>query len=273
MKPAPGRTNPLGHRFVVGVLRPLARRVMKFDFRGSEHLPPTGGYIVCANHISNVDFLSFGVFLVDHDVPVKFLAKSSLFDVPIVGRVIGGAGQIPVYRGTSHAVDSLKAAKDALASGEVIGIYPEGTLTADPDNWPMRAKTGAGRLALATRVPVIPVAQWGAQDVPGRFAKFPWKLRRSPVVVKAAEPVDLSDLYDKSDEPGAAREATDRIMARIRTILADIRGEAAPDHVWDRRTDVTEEFAAREAHIKDVASKQIAARTARGRRFGWARRR
>lgn len=254
MSPAPGRTNPRAHRFVVGVLRPLAKRVMKFDFQGTEHLPATGGYIVCANHLSNVDFLSFGVYLVDQDVPVKFLAKSSLFKLPIAGRIIGAAGQIPVFRGTSHAVDSLAAAKEALRDGEVIGIYPEGTLTGDPDKWPMRAKTGAGRLALATRVPVIPVAQWGPQAVGERFSRFPFKLKRTPVMVRAAEPVELSDLYDRAEEPGAAREATDRIMARIREILEDLRGEEAPETVWDRRSDPV--LSAREEHIKEAATKQ-----------------
>lgn len=265
MRPAPGRTNPRAHRFVVGVLRPLAKRVMKFDFQGTEHLPPTGGYIVCANHVSNVDFLSFGIYLVDQDIPVKFLAKSSLFTVPIVGKVIGGAGQIPVYRGTSQAVDSLKAAKEALAAGEVVGIYPEGTITGDPNQWPMRAKTGVGRLALATRVPVIPVAQWGAQEVAGRFRRFPFAMRRTRVVVRAGDEVDLSDLYDRAEESAAVREATDRIMARITEILADLRGEEPPATVWDRRSDPT--LAAREAHIKDAATKQLEGRKGRGRFF------
>lgn len=265
MRPAAGRTNPFAHRFVVAVLRPLAKRVMKFSFEGTEHLPASGGFIVCANHLSNMDFLPFGVFLVDHDIPVKFLAKSSLFELPIAGRIIGSAGQIPVFRGTSQAVDSLGAAKEALAAGEVIGIYPEGTLTGDPDLWPMRAKTGAGRLALATRVPVIPVAQWGPQNVAGRFRRFPWRLRRTPVVVRAAAPVDLADLYDRADDPGAAREATDRIMARIREILADLRGEEAPETVWDRRTDPR--LSAREQQIKEAATKQLRGRAGR-RRLG-----
>ena len=103
----------------------------------------------------------------------RFLAKDSLFDVFFVGRVFRGAGQIPVYRESRDAGDAFRDAVAAVQHGECVVVYPEGTLTRDPDLWPMAGKTGAARIALATGCPVIPMAQWGPQDVLAPYAKRP----------------------------------------------------------------------------------------------------
>jgi len=118
-----------------------------------------------------------------------------------------------------------------------VAIMPEGTLTRDPALWPMRARTGVGRLALATRAPVVPVAQWGPQALLAPYARRPAGLfSRHTMHMRAGPPVDLSDLFGREREPAALREATDRVMAAITQQLAGIRGEQPPEHPFDLRT-------------------------------------
>lgn len=237
MKPAPGRSYPPMYRAVATLLRPVLTLSTRRHWAGAENLPATGGFIAVANHVTNFDPLTFAHFLVDHDVPVKFLAKKELFGIPFFGWILTKVGQIPVHRGTARAADSLKDAQDALERGECVAIFPEGTLTHDPAAWPMKGKTGVARLALATRVPVVPIAQWGAHRVVPRFASLPHTLVPQRVDVVAGPPVDLSDLYELPIDATTLRLATDRIMMRLTDQLAELRGEAPPDRVWDRSVD------------------------------------
>ena len=116
-----------------------------------------------------------------------------------------------------------------------MAIYPEGTLTRDPDLWPMRGKTGAARIALETGCPVIPIANWGAQHVLGPYSKVPRLLPRSSVQVKAGPPVPLDDLHGVPMTGEVLRQATDRIMDAITALLEEIRGEVAPTVRFDPR--------------------------------------
>ncbi|MDO5727884.1 MAG: lysophospholipid acyltransferase family protein, partial [Bowdeniella nasicola] len=216
--------------------QPLVALYTKPTWIGAEKLP-SGGFIAVSNHVTNIDALTFGHFLVGNDVPVKFMAKQELFDTPIVGWVVSRADQIPVRRGTNSAVAALTAAKAALSRGECVGIFPEGTLTRDPDMWPMRGKTGAARLALETGVPVIPIAQWGTQDAIGRYSVRPrWGINW-PVTVQALDPVDLSAWQGKEITPQVARAATEKIMADLTAGVANLRGLPVPERVYDMRTD------------------------------------
>ena len=97
-----------------------------------------------------------------------------MFKLPIAGRIITSAGQIPVYRDSAQAADAFRDAVAAVEKGECVGVYPEGTITRDPELWPMTGKTGAARIALMTGCPVIPIANWGAQEV---FASYTADLR------------------------------------------------------------------------------------------------
>lgn len=222
---------------IVHILRPMIRSLTDPHWSGTENLPKEGGFIAVSNHLTNFDPLTFGHFLVDNGIPVKFLGKSELFKVPVVGKVLSGARQIPVYRGTSKAAESLEAAEDALRRGECVGIFPEGTLTHDPDGWPMQARTGAARLALATGVPVIPVAQWGAQRVIPRFENVPVTFKKQRVDVMAMPPVDLSQFRDKPITSEVLRGATDAIMWDLTRGIGQLRGEEPPERFWDRRVD------------------------------------
>jgi 1-acyl-sn-glycerol-3-phosphate acyltransferase len=229
------RALPFAYRFVVAILRPLLMVLTKRDWRGMENLPATGGFVATPNHLSYFDPLSFAHYLVDHDHAPFFLGKEGVFRVPVLGAILRGAEQIPVYRNTGQAADAFRAAVAAVEAGKCVGVYPEGTLTRDPDIWPMVGKTGAARIALTTRCPVIPIAQWGPQEVLEPYGKRPHLLPRKTMRITAGPPVDLSDLYDRPVTGALLREATDRIMAAITAELETIRGEKAPAERFDSR--------------------------------------
>ena len=152
-----------------------------------------------------------------------------------LGALLKAAGQIPVYRGTADAANSLRGAYVVVQNGGTAVIYPEQTLTYDPNLWPMTGATGAARLALESRIPVIPVAQWGAQNVIPRWRKGLKLIPPQTMYVTAGPAVDFSDLYDRASELSSFIEATNRIMQAITAQLEQIRGEAAPAERWDRR--------------------------------------
>ena len=126
-----------------GFLAQIVRMVTRRDWRGQENVPRTGGLVVVANHISNADPLLLSHFLVYAGRWPRFLAKESLFRLPVIGRVLTACGQIPVRRGSSTAAASLEEAVAAVDAGRCVVIYPEGTITDRPGLWPMRGRTGA----------------------------------------------------------------------------------------------------------------------------------
>ncbi len=214
------------------VLAPLSRR----SWDGREHLPASGGVIVVANHISNADPLALGQFLAYSGRWPRFLAKSSLFGVPGLGRLLRRAGQIPVERGSSRSVDALAAARAALEEGRAVVVYPEGTITRDPGLWPMRGRTGAARLALATAFPVVPVAQWGAEEfLRGPALGLPRFWARPTLQMRVGPPVALDDLRGRAVDAALLAEATERIMAALTSLLEELRHERAPAVRFDPR--------------------------------------
>jgi 1-acyl-sn-glycerol-3-phosphate acyltransferase len=183
------------------ILRPLTPLLMKYDWHGQENFPAAGGMILAANHLSYFDVLALSLFS-DHAgrYPV-FLAKSSLFDIKVLGPIIRKLGQLPVYRNQSDAALVLRDAEQGVRNGACVIFYPEATVTRDPDLWPMVAKSGAARLALATGAPVIPVAHWGAQDILPYGSFKPRLLPRKRVQVLAGPAVDLS-AFEGQPAPG-----------------------------------------------------------------------
>jgi 1-acyl-sn-glycerol-3-phosphate acyltransferase len=144
----------------------------------------------------------------------------------VVGWVLSRAGQIPVVRGTRDAAVAVEAAVEAAAAGECVIVYPEGTITKDPDLWPMSAKTGAARIALTAGVPVIPMAHWGAQEVMGPYRKEFKAFPRKTMHVLIGAPVQLDDLRtDGEPDADSLREATDRVMAAITALLREVRAD------------------------------------------------
>lgn len=232
--PHPDSSNR-AYRNVARLVRPILSAITRRDWRGAEHLPSDRGFIAAANHMTNVDPLTFAHFLYDNGHAPKILAKASLFRVPVLGAVLRATKMIPVFRNTSRAGASLEAAVRAIDEGECVAVFPEGTLTRDPDLWPMVGKTGVARLALTTRAPVVPVAQWGPQNLLGRYKKLFKPVPPKKVTVVAGPPVVLDDLYDRPQDTATLREATERVMAAITALLEEVRGESAPAVRYDMR--------------------------------------
>jgi 1-acyl-sn-glycerol-3-phosphate acyltransferase len=222
-------------RLGIMVVRPALLMTTEPQWRGREHVPAEGGMILASNHLSYVDPLTLAHFVFESCRIPRFLAKASLFDVPLLKHVLLGTQQIPVHRGTADALKALAAAVEAVRNGECVLIYPEGSATRDPDCWPMRARTGVARLALTTGAPVIPVAQWGPQELWPYRARLPRPVPRKPVQVSAGPPVDLSPYRDQPMTSEVLHEATDQVMARITDLLVDLRGGQPPAVTYDPR--------------------------------------
>jgi 1-acyl-sn-glycerol-3-phosphate acyltransferase len=219
------------------VMVPLLRAVARHRWRGTEHIPRTGGVIVVANHISKIDPVTFGLFVRESGRVPRYLAKAELFEHRWLGRVFVGTDMIPVRRGSGD-VSSVGAAAQAVRDGACVVVYPEATITRDPHLWPMVGKTGAARIALATGAPVIPVAQWGAHRLLPPYAKRPNLWPRKTIDARAGAPVNLDDLT--GIDPAVA--ATERIMAAITAQLEIIRAEQAPVHRFDPRAEGVAEY-------------------------------
>jgi 1-acyl-sn-glycerol-3-phosphate acyltransferase len=218
--------------FIASVVRPLLNAMMDKKWEGTGRLP-AGGFIAAPNHCTEIDPLVVGHMLYNQKRAPHFLAKAALFKVPGLGWLLRATSQVPVERSTAGANRSLQVAQEIVAEGGAIIIYPEGTLTRDPDLWPMKGHTGAARLALEGGIPVVPIAHWGAHEVFPRYGKrfhlFPRKTSR----VLVGEPVDLSAFAGKPLDKATLTAATSVIMDAITALLADLRGEQPPAERWD----------------------------------------
>jgi 1-acyl-sn-glycerol-3-phosphate acyltransferase len=231
------RPMPRAIRGFALIFRPWLMVLMKRDWQGLENLPPEGGYVLAPNHVSHLDPILIGHFLYDHDLPPRFLAKDGLFDVPGLGRLMRAARQIPVYRTRpGAAAASVRDACAAIEAGEVVTVYPEGTITRDRDGWPMTGRTGAVRIALTTGCPLVPVMQSGAQEILWPYTKVPKFLPRKTIHVRVGPPLDLSDLAGKPLTDQVLREATDRLMNTLTDMMAELRGELPTGPRVDVRT-------------------------------------
>jgi 1-acyl-sn-glycerol-3-phosphate acyltransferase len=210
------------------ILRPTIRALMKDDWQGQEHIPKSGGVIVAVNHLSYADVLAVALFCDQADRYPTFLAKSGLFKIKVLGPILGKLGQLPVYRGQADAALVLRDAEQGVKDGACVVFYPESTVTRDPQMWPMVAKTGVARLALATGAPVIPVGHWGAQYVLPYGSVRPHVIPRKTVRILAGPPVDLSEFAGQPIDTKTMRAATDKIMADVAALVGKLRGEDPP---------------------------------------------
>lgn len=215
-------------RRVTSPLTRLMRRLVRVEWHGLEHLHG-GGMVAAANHISYADFLSLGHFALAAGRWPHFLGKESLFRLPVIGRIVTSCEQIPVHRGSSRAAEALASAESAVRQGKLVLLYPEGTVTKDPEQWPMTGRHGAVRMALGTGCPLVPVGQWGAQDfMPAPGLSMPRPLPRKTFRVMAGPPLDLDDYRGKPLTPQLLSEATAKLMAAISGLVGILRGEDPP---------------------------------------------
>lgn len=228
------RTSGFWYGFAIWVLWPFTMFGTRVGWSGGEHIPRVGGALLAINHVSFSDPIFDVAFTISHGRMPRFLAKSELWDIPLVRSVLGKGGHIPVYRSSARAGDAYRGAIEAVQRGEIVAFYPEATYTRDPAGWPMKAKNGIARIALVSGVPVIPVANWGTQDVlppgSGRPRLF---LPRHRVMVIAGPPVDLSAWIGGPRTRTALDGATAAIMADVTALVAGLRGGTPPAVAYD----------------------------------------
>lgn len=236
-RPFKPRNMSIGTRLFFALLAGVARSAMNVaigkEWYGLDRLPRDEGFIVVPNHCTEIDPIVVGHLLYNQNVMPHFLAKDGLFKTPVLGLALRGAHQIPVERSGAGAGKSLVKAREVLDDGGAVVVYPEGTLTRDPELWPMKGRTGAARLALGTGAKVIPVVHWGAQEVFPRYAKGFKIFPRKKVRVVVGEPVDLSAFAGKDGDKATLEAMTRVIMDHITALLEELRGEQAPAERWN----------------------------------------
>ncbi|MCW2739864.1 MAG: 1-acyl-sn-glycerol-3-phosphate acyltransferase [Blastococcus sp.] len=234
-RPSKWRTRrpvPVTMWICIVVVYPMAALMFRLRYRHAERLPTRGPVLLVANHVSILDPIGCARLVFDNGRLPHFLAKESVF-TGFAGFLLRNAGQIPVARFSADAHRALDAAKADLDAGNLIVIYPEGSVTRDPEWWPMQARTGVARLALTTDAVVLPVAQWGPQELHDYHRKKLHLRLRTAADYLVGEPVDLAALRaevlaGRPLDASLLRETTDLLMARVRDQLAELRGEPAP---------------------------------------------
>lgn len=224
---------PSGYAQLTGgwMIRQFMWAMTDHRWEGGDYVPRKGGFVVAANHISHIDPIAVSHFLLNCGRTPHFLAKSSLFEGPLLGTWLRLLGQVPVYRDTGRASEAFSAAVADVRNGHCVVVMPESTITKDPDLWPMEGKTGVARIAMETGCPVFPLAQWGAHELLKPYGGWePWP--RKTMRMSFGPAVDLDDLQDGKVTNETLHEVTDRIMADITIRLERLRGEAAPDGRW-----------------------------------------
>lgn len=224
-----------GWRILAAIVIPFLLLVGRYRVRNGERIPTSGAFIFAPNHYTNFDPLVTAYVLWMHGRVPRFLAKAGLFRVPVLGALLRGTGQIPVERAgvSPGGADPLAAAARLTNEGLAIIVYPEGTLTRDPELWPMRGKFGAVRLALEHGIPIVPAATWGVQQILPRYSKKLSLFPRKDVQIAIGEPVDLSAWRDRPRNAATYAEATNAVMNSITVLLEELRNEKAPVERWD----------------------------------------
>lgn len=231
-RPRRRREKTFGWRIVAAILIPPLLFIARYRIRNAEKAPREGAVVLAANHYSNLDPVTTGYIVWKLGRVPRFLAKASVFKVPILGAILRGTGQIPVER-EKGGTGSLTQAGNLVDDGLAVVVYPEGTLTREPDLWPMRGKSGAVRMALEHDVPLIPMATWGVQHIMPRYSKKMSLIPRKTIEANVGDPVDLSPWRGKPITRELLAEATEVLMADITRLLEELRGETAPEGRWD----------------------------------------
>jgi 1-acyl-sn-glycerol-3-phosphate acyltransferase len=199
---------------------------LRFDITGEEYVPRTGGAVMAINHVGYLDFTFAGLTARPAGRLVRFMAKKEVFDHKVAGPLLRGMKHIPVDRGGA-AADSYQAAVKALAAGEIVGVFPEATIS---QSFELKAfKTGAVRMAQEAGVPVLPVVVWGSQRVMTKGRKKDLT-RGTPIRLVVGEPYPV----DPAGDPVAL---TADLKARMQVLLDEARQTYAgsprtPEDTW-----------------------------------------
>ena len=195
----------------------------KFDFEGAENIPRNGGAILAINHTSYLDFALAGTAALPVNRYVRFMAKKELFDNKIAGPLLRGMHHINVDR--SNGAASFVTALKALESGEIIGIFPEGTISTSFEI--KQLKSGAVRMAIGAGVPIVPTIVWGGQRVFTKGVKPSFKRSKVPVSVLFGSPIS----YSKDSSIEVAEKQLREVMIQM---LRDVQEKYPDSHVGQR---------------------------------------
>jgi 1-acyl-sn-glycerol-3-phosphate acyltransferase len=209
---------------VIGALKTFWKYLgLRFDSKGVENIPRKGGAILAMNHIGYLDFALIGTCALPVKRYVRFMAKRELFDNKIVGPLLRGMHHISVDRSSGSA--SFVAALRALKSGEIVGIFPEGTISVSFEL--KEFKSGAVRLAIGADVPIIPTAVWGSQRIWTKKVKRDLSRQKVPIFVAFGIPLYFS--RDSSVEEGEKE-----LRAAMQELLFDLQDRYPDSHVGAR---------------------------------------
>ena len=204
----------------------FAAQGLRFDLRGTDHVPRTGGAVMAINHIGYMDFTYAGLAVLPAKRLVRFMAKEEVFRHKVSGPLMRGMHHIPVDR--EAGAGSYRAAVEALRAGEIVGVFPEATISRSFELKDFKA--GAARMAQEAGVPLLPTVIWGSQRVwtkgrPRRFGRT-----RTPITVQVGEPIDVPP----STDPNAA---TAQLRGRMEAMLHEIQesypeAPSGPQDTW-----------------------------------------
>jgi 1-acyl-sn-glycerol-3-phosphate acyltransferase len=174
---------------VIGVAKTMFRVLdLRIQVRGAEHIPATGGAVLASNHVSYLDFIFCGLGAQPARRLVRFMAKKSVFAHRVSGPLMRGMHHIPVDRGAGNA--AFHEAETALKQGEVVGVFPEATIS---ESFTVKAlKSGAARLAQAAGVPLIPMVVWGPHRLWTKGRPRELTKRHVPVIITIGAPIELA---------------------------------------------------------------------------------
>ena len=196
---------------------------LKFDFQGDENIPRKGGAILAINHVSYFDFALTGTAALPAGRYVRFMAKKEIFNNKLAGPLMRGMHHINVDRENGSA--SFVAALRALKSGEIIGIFPEGTISTSFEIKGL--KSGAVRLAMGAGVPIIPTIIWGSQRVWTKGIRRNLKRKNFPISVLFGEPIT----YLRGEDVEVAEA---HLRHTLLTMLHEVQDNYPDSHVGQR---------------------------------------
>lgn len=196
---------------------------LQFHFEGDEKIPRKGGAILAMNHIGYLDFALIGTAALPTKRLVRFMAKKEIFNNKLAGPLMRGMHHISVDRDNGSA--SFVAAMRALRSGEIVGIFPEGTISKSFEV--KEIKSGAVRLAMGAGVPVIPAVIWGSQRIWTKGVKRDLRRRKIPIFVKFGEPIN----FEKGDDVEASEKALRETLIQL---VHEIQSKYPDSHIGQR---------------------------------------
>jgi 1-acyl-sn-glycerol-3-phosphate acyltransferase len=212
---------------VIGLAKTMFRVLdLRIEVEGAEHIPQTGGAVLASNHVSYLDFIFCGLGAQPAKRLVRFMAKKSVFDHKISGPLMRGMRHIPVDRDAGAA--SFREATTALKEGEVVGVFPEATIS---ESFTVKElKTGAVRMARSAKVPIIPMAVWGPHRLWTKGHKKELTKRHVPVLIKIGQAVELTKGATPEALTATLRERLSELLDAVQRAYPE--KPSGPDDRW-----------------------------------------